>query len=275
MSLSDAQRITLVHNAYTSNLLTVGMGVLVGYDYVLTIRREARLFWKRKVTAASFLFFANRYLALLYYVGLAYYRCLDLPFPTQDYTDISLRYLEYFPWAGTIFIRSGQSIADIVVIGVTWKATYHARREGSMSRLLTIMFTNGSVLLVLNILHILFIFLPHSFLHIPLTNTSYVTKFSEPLTAILISRFILDLHETNRAMARQVYLTTIELMSADIDIMHHPSSEAAVSGGEEEELEEWSVSTNPPISASTWTWNHHKGSELGSTMDSSSRLNPA
>ena len=31
-----------------------------------------------------------------------------------------------------------------MVIGVTWKATYHARKEGSMSRLLTVMFTNGT-----------------------------------------------------------------------------------------------------------------------------------
>lgn len=100
-----------------------------------------------------------------------------------------------------------------------------------------------------------------------------LTRARSSLTAILISRFILDLHETNRAMARQVYLTTIELMSADIDIVHHPSStRAVVSGGgggaceEEEELEEWSVSTNPPTSASAWS--HHKGSEgtLGSAV---------
>ncbi len=60
--------------------------VLVGYDYVLTIRREYRLFWKRKVDGASILFYANRYIALLYYVGLAYYRCLALPFPVSRNT---------------------------------------------------------------------------------------------------------------------------------------------------------------------------------------------
>ena len=60
--------------------------VLVGYDYILTIQRESQLFWKRRVNAASILFFTNRYLALLYYVGLAYYRCLALPFPVSRAT---------------------------------------------------------------------------------------------------------------------------------------------------------------------------------------------
>ncbi len=45
---------------------------------------------------------------------------------------------------GTIFIRGGQTIADVVVIGVTWKATYEARSEGSMSSLMTVMFRNGT-----------------------------------------------------------------------------------------------------------------------------------
>ncbi|PIL22795.1 hypothetical protein GSI_15490 [Ganoderma sinense ZZ0214-1] len=241
MSLTDAERVILVGNAWTTNLLTVGVAALVGYDYVLTVQREARLFWKRKVTVAAILFFSNRYLALFYYVGLAYYRCLNLPFPgceIQDYIDISLRYLEYFPWAGSIFIRGGQIIGDAVVIAVTWKATWHARSEVTMSGLMRVMYMNGTtyflVLLVLNILHILFIFLPNGFLHIPLTNTSYVAKLSEPITSLLISRFIFDLHETNRAMARGGNLTTIEIMSSDIDIV--PSSAPAVGS-------EWSGGT--------------------------------
>ena len=72
----------IVGPAVSSTTLII-IPVLVAYDYVLTVPREARLFWKRKMTAASFLFFANRYLALLYYVGLPYYRCLNLPFPVR------------------------------------------------------------------------------------------------------------------------------------------------------------------------------------------------
>ena len=56
---------------------------LVGYDYLLTVQRESRLFWKRKVNAATIIFFVNSYLALVYYVGLAYYRCLPLSYPVS------------------------------------------------------------------------------------------------------------------------------------------------------------------------------------------------
>ena len=56
---------------------------LIAYDYVLTVRREYILFWKRRRNLASLLFFTNRYLALLYYVGLAYYRCMFLPYPVS------------------------------------------------------------------------------------------------------------------------------------------------------------------------------------------------
>ncbi|KAI1794903.1 hypothetical protein LXA43DRAFT_1091493 [Ganoderma leucocontextum] len=192
--------------------MAVGVAALIGYDYLLTVRQESRLFWKRRVNAASILFFANRYLSLFYYA--------------QYYVDTGMRYLQYLPWAAfsalrvyalsqrswflsaftfiwavlafpldyygdfhhtsfvddpvlgctsgattpsflsllgpyfhppacTIFIRGGQIIADAVVIGVTWKATYHARSEGSMSFLTRVMFRNGTmyfiILLALNI----------------------------------------------------------------------------------------------------------------------------
>ena len=48
-----------------------------------------------------------------------------------------------FRFSGTIFIRGGQIIADLVVIGVTWKVTYEARSEGSVSSLMGVMFRNG------------------------------------------------------------------------------------------------------------------------------------
>lgn len=59
------------------------LAALISYDYILTVRQEARLFWKRKVNASSILFFSNRYLALVYYVGLIYYRTATLPYPVS------------------------------------------------------------------------------------------------------------------------------------------------------------------------------------------------
>ncbi|PIL22794.1 hypothetical protein GSI_15489 [Ganoderma sinense ZZ0214-1] len=160
MSLSDATRIPMADANYATNLITAGVATWIGYDYILTVRRESRLFWNRKMTAASILFFVNRYLALVCYVGLAYYSRADLPYPYG----VFFHAIAHGDCSGTGFIRGGQILADMVVIGVTWKTTYEAHKEGSMSSLMRVMFTNGTlyfvVLLVLNVLQILFIFLP-------------------------------------------------------------------------------------------------------------------
>ncbi|KAI1794918.1 hypothetical protein LXA43DRAFT_994885 [Ganoderma leucocontextum] len=92
---------------FAGNLMTASGAALIGYDYLLTVGRESRFFWKRKMTAASILFFVNRYLALFYYVGLGlgYFRCQSFPLSlvsrcrTQYYIDIATRYLQYLPWA--------------------------------------------------------------------------------------------------------------------------------------------------------------------------------
>ncbi|PIL22788.1 hypothetical protein GSI_15483 [Ganoderma sinense ZZ0214-1] len=309
--LDKANIITVKDINFTSNLITVGIAALVGYDYLLTVQRESRLFWKRRgVNAATILFFVNRYTAVIYYVGLAYYRCLSLPLLVQYYIDMGIRYFQYLPWAvfsalrvfalghrnwllsgltffwsmlafpldaygdfhhtsfvedpiagclpaattptslslvgqyGTIVIRGGQIVADVVVIGITWRATYYALSEGSMCFLTRVMLKHGTlyflILLVLNILHTVFIFLPNSLLHIPFTNTSYVTRVSEPITAILVSRFILDLHEAHRGISNQPSgLTGIQVMGSDIG---QPCSQEFASI--EMELEEWSVRSN-------------------------------
>lgn len=65
---------------------------LITYDYLLTVRREANLFWRQNISAASVLFFVNRYLALIYYVALAYYRGLLLPYPVSRFQLVSLVY---------------------------------------------------------------------------------------------------------------------------------------------------------------------------------------
>ena len=39
--------------------------VLLFYDYMLTLDKEAKLFWKRKISGASLLFLFNRYLTVL------------------------------------------------------------------------------------------------------------------------------------------------------------------------------------------------------------------
>lgn len=38
------------------------------YDFVITFGREVKLFWTRRFSGASFLFFANRYISLTFNV---------------------------------------------------------------------------------------------------------------------------------------------------------------------------------------------------------------
>ena len=40
--------------------------VLIAYEYVLTLDAEVLLFWRKKISISSILFFLNRYLVLLY-----------------------------------------------------------------------------------------------------------------------------------------------------------------------------------------------------------------
>ncbi|TFK78517.1 hypothetical protein K466DRAFT_606914 [Polyporus arcularius HHB13444] len=109
----------------------------------------------------------------------------------------------------TIVSRVCLIAADLIVLVVTWRATYYGTklraikvyRRRSFSDILlrdgTIYFL---VLLTLNVLHLLFTMLSFSFES--LVPVSYVTIFTEPITAILISRFILNLQDVNRDLDR-------------------------------------------------------------------------
>ncbi|KAI0738626.1 hypothetical protein C8Q80DRAFT_1275598 [Daedaleopsis nitida] len=88
------------------------------------------------------------------------------------------------------------STADIILIFVTWynlprRGIPRMFRQGPLSFANVVLF-DGTVyflvLLVLNTLHMVFTF----------TGTSEFTYFTEPMTAVLVSRFLLDLQEINQ-----------------------------------------------------------------------------
>ncbi|KAM5539138.1 hypothetical protein V8D89_007195 [Ganoderma adspersum] len=229
MSISDATRAAITYSKCKRN----GLPAWVAYEYLLTVWREYLLFWKQKVTVASVLFFVNRYIAVVYYVGFPDYSIVDpvshsvkssfaaggflclqpitghsieyqcqASCQQQSWASIGIKYFQYFPWAvfsalrvhalsqkiwflttftffwsvlafpigyygdfhhrsysndpvlgwiadeyrsGTGFVRGGLAIANVVVIGVTWKVAYEARKEGSMSSLMRVLFMNGTL----------------------------------------------------------------------------------------------------------------------------------
>ncbi|TFK84026.1 hypothetical protein K466DRAFT_589248 [Polyporus arcularius HHB13444] len=101
-----------------------------------------------------------------------------------------------------IVSRGGLIIADFILVVATWRTLGAASIRPSMTKmsqgsLAAIMLWNGLlyfvVLFMLNVLHLTF----------TLTSTfgvslSFITEFTEPLTTILITRFLLDLQEANR-----------------------------------------------------------------------------
>ncbi|TBU38173.1 hypothetical protein BD309DRAFT_874935, partial [Dichomitus squalens] len=44
-------------------------------------------------------------------------------------------------------------------------------------------------------------------------NTTYITRFSEPLTVVMVSHFLIDLHQANERMMCQVSFLSSDVMS--------------------------------------------------------------
>ncbi|KAI0653586.1 hypothetical protein C8Q70DRAFT_1035010 [Cubamyces menziesii] len=280
MSSEDAdmaQLILAAESFFDENCCGFAVTAVLCYEYLITMDREVALFWKRKPTGASILFFANRYLALalslftsvfnvLPYVSIEVRTCRNVVYAAQimdvcQYvpwalfstlrvfalsrsrllvTVIVLLYGVYFGfslaafhwltynWGGgqgnscaivftmsvemvkkyalTIACRSALIAADVLVMAVTWHTTSKMDRltlqVGRWPSFAHTLFRDdlaqgmSSVMLVLNVLHLTFTVC--QLYTDGLFPISYVTIFTEPLTSILISRFLLNLQEVHR-----------------------------------------------------------------------------
>ncbi|RPD74253.1 hypothetical protein L226DRAFT_560899 [Lentinus tigrinus ALCF2SS1-7] len=110
----------------------------------------------------------------------------------------------------TIISRTCLIVSDFIVLGVTWYGTYRtiqlvqvAAGEQSKHTYSGVLSRDGTVYFVilatLNLLHLLFTLLSIAF--DSLQSASVFTAFTDPLTSILVSRFLLDLQEVGRYRA--------------------------------------------------------------------------
>ncbi|RPD58170.1 hypothetical protein L226DRAFT_536853 [Lentinus tigrinus ALCF2SS1-7] len=110
----------------------------------------------------------------------------------------------------TIISRTCLIVADLIVLGVTWHGTYRttqlvrvAAGEQSKHTYSGTLLRDGTtyflILALLNVLHLLFTML--SITSDALQPASFVTIFSDPITSILVSRFLIDLQEVHRYRA--------------------------------------------------------------------------
>ncbi|KAI0675651.1 hypothetical protein C8Q78DRAFT_1005790 [Trametes maxima] len=249
-----AQITELYSTVFTVNCCGCSVLALLVYEYLLTLDQEIRLFWKRKFTTASALFFVIRYWTLINYdlVGASTLaRICALLIKAQA----GITIFQYIPWAAFSALRvlalsgmrwtlaaivfalgSGPAIvnfteyrygitganrelctpslvssvsrtslivSDILVIIVTIVGTWrrgsvHIGRPGKSSLGDVLLYNGARVLLILNILQVV---LTHLSLGTVSQQASYITTISEPLTAIFISRFLIDLQAANRSSA--------------------------------------------------------------------------
>ncbi|KAI0774510.1 hypothetical protein C8Q74DRAFT_840811 [Fomes fomentarius] len=123
-----------------------------------------------------------------------------------------INYVQLGYWSITVGVCLISS--DLLVMCITWKATYKTSREikvlGQGTSLSSILFRNGTlyfgILAMLNILHLsstLFSIFNGDRISYQNDPTSIIVLFSEPLTAILVSRFLMDLQEASNAATHQ------------------------------------------------------------------------
>ncbi|KAI0704488.1 hypothetical protein C8T65DRAFT_696536 [Cerioporus squamosus] len=209
MSSSDADAIASYESILVNN-----------YCVFAASNREVNLFWFGAPTGASILFLSNRYLSLAINVlGMTEFGHMsdetrfsfDLTGVNdpkwgcfaEDSTPLSLQ---------TRFIivsRGALILSDALVIGLTWWALPRytmsfATLRKTGATLTTVILRDGTlyfgVLLIMNVLHLAFTLT--TIFGFEDNGASNVTAFTEVVTAVLVSRFLLNLQEASKASAR-------------------------------------------------------------------------
>ncbi|TFK83872.1 hypothetical protein K466DRAFT_602487 [Polyporus arcularius HHB13444] len=295
---SAAAAVALSESVYTQAFCALASSVLFIYDAFVTVDREVACFWSTKRAATSLLFFSNRYISMTVYV-MVMVSVLYEPFPSDKLAGVNfppfgciatdgltarLDIRPFFAVAhakqrnGAVVISSRVPlvIADILLIYITCiKLSSREALRGICRKRLSlsgILFRDGIIYFVilfcLNLLHLVF---SVTAVASNSTDQSYVPIFTAPISAILVSRFLLELQEANQAVLRldiddPLHFSTspydsdtpsfvsslggfinsdISKDSEDVDLKPH---EASCSEGEEE-IEVWGSSESPATSS--------------------------
>ncbi|KAI0704982.1 hypothetical protein C8T65DRAFT_810010 [Cerioporus squamosus] len=219
-SPSVVELASIFENLVINNRCEFAAFALLVAEYVAHFMREVDLFWGSKITGASILFLSNRYLSLL---SMITQTVTSLPMSPQSCATLTnavaaFSVLQYFPWAAFSCLRTYAlcehrrwTVATVVFLLYSVPIGMNFSRYRWLDSTTVPVFSclpqvdipeelGKQVLLALNVLHLLFTML--SIDYESLVPVSYVTIFTEPITAILISRFILDLQEVNRGLVR-------------------------------------------------------------------------
>ncbi|KAI0653386.1 hypothetical protein C8Q70DRAFT_1059293 [Cubamyces menziesii] len=197
--MSTPANSTLVSEAASSITLgycSTSAAVLFVYYYLSTLDHEFKHYSERKITLATLLYIANRYVPLVYFI----YNAPWIPFSSDHQPRTFPPFTDHVPFLARIPVI----IADIIVVLITWKTQYSTHRLSknlpNPKKLATIVLHNGTIyFVVLTALNILLLILEYLqiFTDSPVleNNSSDLSLLIEPLTAILVSEFLNDLHD--------------------------------------------------------------------------------
>ncbi|KAI0365826.1 hypothetical protein BV20DRAFT_1056101 [Pilatotrama ljubarskyi] len=161
-----------------SDYCIVSAEALMIWHYLTTFDKEVKRFWKRKLSGASALFFANRYLALAVVV---------------------LNVL--------IASRVCFTLTDVIVLMATWLSTYKWRNTDgffgdSETTLASVLFRDGSIYFIaLTTVNLLYMLLSITSIttgsdpDAKLFNNVVLSPYIPPITAIIVDYFLVHLHE--------------------------------------------------------------------------------
>ncbi|KAI0682014.1 hypothetical protein C8Q76DRAFT_325861 [Earliella scabrosa] len=132
--------------------------------------------------------------------------------------------LPHRDWVLVIASRSSLILSDMLLIYITWTALYKRSKVLPERHSLSyILLRDGSAyfmcLLTLNTLQLVFTIV--SVATIPVEATSYITAFIDPVTALLMSRFMLDLQAVDQ---RSRALHSARTHTSFADETPHPSA---------------------------------------------------
>ncbi|RPD58253.1 hypothetical protein L227DRAFT_613011 [Lentinus tigrinus ALCF2SS1-6] len=190
-----------------NNYCECAAATLLFFEYFVHLAQEIDLFWKERLTGASVLFLSNRYLSLLNQILLVF------PSPTSEKLFI-LRFHLSDDWpAALLSMGSIFRLTRIGAVSAPWQMAHRDARPPIVFRAYRDQLRRLSlgelrcntdnwmlrILALLNVLHLLFTML--SIAVEALADVSLVTIFTEPITSILVSRFLLDLQKVNRYRA--------------------------------------------------------------------------
>ncbi|TFK82695.1 hypothetical protein K466DRAFT_666335 [Polyporus arcularius HHB13444] len=252
----------LFGSLYTESYCQLASSVFFIYDTFITLDREAACFWHAKrISGASFWFFANKWIAMPYYAMLL----VDFASFVSDKAE-ALEILQFVPGAAFSALRayvlsrskrlgllvaamslapagvnlvqfdyqiSGENFppfgclrldnttaalnfrlafvfisrvplitADVLLIYITWYklSNWDALQQSKRLKLSDVLFRGGTIyfciLFILNVLHL--VLSATAIAGNGSSNNSLITQFTAPITAILISRFLIALQEANQ-----------------------------------------------------------------------------